>query len=84
MLDEFFDPDLFSANNGGKKSTMSEQLSNIQDEKLTAVAEANWEAYVRARDSGHLTWVKDADKHDDFYQGAQWASSDHIRIAPAQ
>lgn len=31
-----------------------------------------WEAYVRARDNGHLDYVEVARKCDDYYTGKQW------------
>ncbi len=31
-----------------------------------------WSAYTRARDAGHLDWVEEARKYDDFYYGDQW------------
>lgn len=31
-----------------------------------------WSAYTRARDAGHLDWVEEARKFDDFYYGQQW------------
>jgi hypothetical protein len=31
-----------------------------------------WSAYTRARDAGHLDWVEEARKFDDFYYGEQW------------
>ena len=36
------------------------------------VASDNWYNYVRARDSGFLEYVKDAQKFDRFYLGDQW------------
>jgi hypothetical protein len=41
-----------------------------------AVAEANWVAYQRARDSGHDNWLEVAKKCDDFYLGEQWDQGD--------
>lgn len=31
-----------------------------------------WSAYTRARDAGHLDWVEEARKFDDYYVGDQW------------
>lgn len=31
-----------------------------------------WRMYTRARDAGHLDWVEEARKYDDFYYGKQW------------
>lgn len=42
----------------------------------------NWEAYVRARDAGHVDWVEDAEKYDRFYRGGgeQWDEEDRRQI----
>jgi len=45
-----------------------------------AVAEANWVAYQRARDSGHDVWLEIAKKCDDFYLGEQWEDSDRSKL----
>jgi hypothetical protein len=34
-----------------------------------------WRMYTRARDAGHLDYVRDARKYDDFYVGEQWDDS---------
>lgn len=34
-----------------------------------------WAAYTRARDAGHLDWVEEARKFDDYYVGEQWETS---------
>ncbi len=36
------------------------------------VVKTQWAAYTRARDAGHLTWVEEARKFDDYYYGKQW------------
>lgn len=36
------------------------------------VAQRNWDAYERARDHGHLDYVRDARKFDEYYYGEQW------------
>lgn len=41
----------------------------------TAVVERQWRMYTRARDAGHLDYVRDARKFDDFYVGEQWEDS---------
>ncbi len=41
-----------------------------------ALAESQWDRYVRARDNGHLEFVELAQKCDAFYQGQQWDESD--------
>jgi len=45
-----------------------------------AVAEANWVAYQRARDSGHDEWLEMAKKCDDFYLGEQWEDKDRDKL----
>lgn len=41
-----------------------------------AVADAQWRAYTRARDNGHLDWLEDGQKFDRFYLGDQWDAND--------
>lgn len=36
------------------------------------VVELQWSAYTRARDAGHLDYVRDARKFDDYYYGKHW------------
>lgn len=36
------------------------------------IARLNWLHYARARDSGHLKYVEDAQQYDRFYLGDQW------------
>jgi len=45
-----------------------------------AVAEANWVAYQRARDSGHDKWLETAKRCDDFYLGEQWEQKDRDKL----
>lgn len=47
---------------------------------VNAVAEANWVAYQRARDSGHDKWLETAKKCDDFYIGEQWTDKDKDKL----
>lgn len=51
----------------------------VDDSKVQALTPAEvkavdqqWSAYTRARDAGHLDWVEEARKFDDFYYGEQW------------
>lgn len=46
------------------------------------VARENWNAYIRARDSGHEEWVKEAAKYNRFYRGGgeQWEEADRKRL----
>lgn len=41
----------------------------------TVVVDQQWRMYTRARDAGHLDYVRDARKFDDFYVGEQWEDS---------
>ena len=36
------------------------------------IVKTQWAAYTRARDAGHLDWVEEARKYDDYYFGEQW------------
>lgn len=36
------------------------------------IVDKQWAAYVRARDAGHLKWVEEARKFDEYYYGDQW------------
>ena len=36
------------------------------------IVENQWQAYTRARDSGHLDWVEEARSFDNYYYGDQW------------
>lgn len=40
-----------------------------------AIADNNWNAYTRARDAGHLDYVREAKMYDDYYWGQQWEQS---------
>ena len=44
--------------------------------KERAVAAAQWRAYERARDNGHLDWLEDGQQFDNFYLGNQWDEND--------
>jgi len=48
--------------------SMVEDQSNAGDD----VVQNQWNAYIRARDAGHLEWVKEARKFDEYYYGDQW------------
>ena len=52
---------------------MAEDIAN-------PVAEANWVAYQRARDSGHDEWLQNAKKFDAFYLGEQWEDADRSKL----
>lgn len=46
------------------------------------VAQQNWDAYVRARDSGHEQYIREARQFEDFYVGGgrQWNERDRQRL----
>ena len=52
----------------------------MADPSENAVAEANWVAYQRARDSGHDDWLDVAKKCDKFYLGDQWDQKDRDKL----
>lgn len=41
-----------------------------------SIVDAQWNAYVRARDNGHTKYVADAKMFDDYYFGEQWTDVD--------
>ena len=41
----------------------------------------NWRRYVRARDAGHVDYVKRARLHDAYYRGDQWSGEDLAQLA---
>lgn len=43
-----------------------------QSNEADLVVQGQWSSYTRARDAGHLDYVKEARKFDDFYVGDQW------------
>jgi hypothetical protein len=47
------------------------------------VVRNQWSAYTRARDAGHLDYVREARKFDDFYYGDQW-DDDTKQVLDAQ
>lgn len=51
----------------------AEQMKFQSDDAFNVVHD-QWSAYTRARDAGHLDWVEEARKFDDFYYGDQWDS----------
>jgi hypothetical protein len=42
---------------------------SVQEDKTV---EKQWRAYERARDAGHLDWIEEARKYDEYYYGEQW------------
>lgn len=52
----------------------------MEKTERNAVAEANWVAYQRARDSGHDKYLEIAQRCDDFYLGEQWRQADKDKL----
>ncbi len=52
-----------------------------QDSEEQAVVKTQWAAYTRARDAGHLAWVEEARKFDDYYFGKQWDKDVEDKLA---
>lgn len=46
------------------------------DKSESHIANVNWSAYVRARDSGHIDYMRNAGKYNDYYIGEQWDEAD--------
>jgi len=44
----------------------------VQGSEEDAIVERQWTMYTRARDAGHLDWVEEARKFDEYYFGDQW------------
>lgn len=62
---------------------MAERAEVIKDETLLATA--NYEAYTRVRDMGHITYMRRARKCEDFYLGGgrQWDPADRAKLEAA-
>ena len=50
--------------------------SRISPGKEEEITRLQWDRYERARDNGHLEYVRSAKKCDAYYQGEQWDSED--------
>jgi|TARA_B110000438_G_scaffold147204_1_gene141796 hypothetical protein len=48
----------------------------ISPDKEEEITRTQWARYERARDNGHLDYVRMAQKCDDYYQGEQWDADD--------
>jgi hypothetical protein len=62
------------ANAFGGDQELAVVPSSVENQSAAddAIIERQWAAYVRARDAGHLDWVKEARKFDEYYFGDQW------------
>lgn len=54
-----------------------------QSAEADAAVKQQWDAYIRARDAGHLDYIRDARKFDDFYFGEQW-DTEIVNVLNAQ
>jgi len=59
---------------GGDALSTAISAGDVQPQSITEdeVVKTQWAAYIRARDAGHLEWVEEARKYDDYYFGKQW------------
>jgi hypothetical protein len=57
---------------GDKEVALRPALVENQTPEADAKVEKQWAAYIRARDAGHLDWVEEARKFDEYYYGDQW------------
>jgi len=58
---------------GGDKP-ITERITSAKTQSVTEddIVKKQWLAYTRARDAGHLDWVEEARKYDEYYFGKQW------------
>lgn len=59
---------------GGDKEQLGEKPEAYSPQEVDKVNQ-QWSAYTRARDAGHLDWVEEARKFDNYYIGEQWETS---------
>ena len=55
------------------KSKPKKKLNKAEEHEL---ARGQWEAYTRARDTGHQDYIAVAKRCDAFYRGEQWDAAD--------
>lgn len=60
---------------GGEVEEIDESKIEIFNPVEVDIVNRQWAAYTRARDAGHLDWVEEARKFDDFYYGNQWETA---------
>lgn len=44
------------------------------------IVKDNWNAYLMGRDSGHLKYVEEAKRFDEYYRGEQWSAADTDKL----
>jgi hypothetical protein len=59
---------------------MAYNKPKISPEKEEEITRTQWERYERARDNGHLEYVRMAKRCDEFYRGDQWDYEDAMRL----
>jgi hypothetical protein len=59
---------------GGDAEKLDKDNSPAYSPEEVDKVNQQWAAYTRARDAGHLDWVEQARKFDNFYVGEQWAT----------
>lgn len=64
---------LLTTNEYGGDKEQVETPAEYSPEEVDKVNQ-QWAAYTRARDAGHLDWVEEARKFDNYYVGEQWAT----------
>lgn len=59
---------------GGDPLTKALSAGDVQPQSISEdeIVKTQWAAYIRARDAGHMEWVEEARKFDDYYFGKQW------------
>lgn len=60
---------------GGDSETLDQRKLDEYNPQEVDKVNKQWAAYTRARDAGHLDWVEEARKFDNFYVGEQWETS---------
>ena len=56
---------------GDAEETVDRNLA-VQSGDADDIVNQQWAAYTRSRDAGHLDYVEEARKYDNFYYGDQW------------
>lgn len=65
---------LLTTNDYGGDNEILQKPVEFSPEEVDKI-NGQWAAYTRARDAGHLDWVEEARKFDDYYVGKQWETS---------
>lgn len=80
----FEEPNLYKAvtQNEGDAERRAAAKAKYTTKEQKAV-DQNWAAFCRLRDSGHMDWVEEANKFDEYYVGNQWSKADLDKLAEA-